>query len=526
MRRLLPLLLALSAAAATPARADDGAKPTPVLVVSVDAGTSGLSPDVIRTAIAKELGVETRGEGASGETLTVKIVGSRVRVAVVRANGEKLEREVELPREAASRVEVIALLAGNLARNEAATLLASLKQAEPPGAPAEPPPGGATPPVAPAPTTAPAPAATPPVAPAASTPPRAAAEEAPTDDDAPAGAGPKSGRGPLAMNLSLFHPVAIDGGSHQRSYHFELGLAYSRIGGLEGVGLTVGHLRIDGAASGVGLAGLWARVDGDAAGAFGAGVLTQGSGRLRGAEAAGIVALRDGDVDGAQGAGVFARAARVRGVQLGGAVSWAEGPVHGAQGAGALAFSRGDVSGAQLSLVNIGGNLDGAQLGVVNIGGRVRGAQVGVVNVSDRVDGVPLGLVNVVKQGRTQALVWGDTLVPANAAVKYLNGPIYTMVGAGWDGGDGAAFGFALGGRVQTSRATYVEIDALYRYLSDFDDGDADPDRHLSVLRALVGLEGLGPAGLFLGGGASHDVDAQGLGAEVKGYGVAGATLF
>lgn len=505
MRTLVPILFALSSALSLPAQAQAaapaGASSRAPLIVRVDAGSSGLSADVIRTAIGKELGVEAVAEGEASSSVGVRVVGNRARVSFTRASGEKLEREVELPLETSSRVEVIALLAGNLARDEASELLAKLKKPEPGPAPVE----VAEPPTAPRPALG------------------VEAETTPAPAPAPA---ERPRRGPLAANLSLFHPLAIVDGSERQTFDVEVGLAYSRIGGLTGFGLTVGHLRVEGPAHGVGISGLWTRVGGDARGAFGTGILAQGGGRLEGAEASGIATLRRGDVDGAQGAGIVSTAARVRGAQLSGAVSWANGPVIGLQAAGALAYAKQDVDGVQLSVLNIGGDVHGAQLGLVNIGGDVKGSQVGLVNVSDRVDGVPLGLINVVKNGRTQAVAWADTQVVANAAVKYLNGPVYTLVGAGYDGGDGAAPTFAIGAHLKLSRATYLEIDALYRYLTDFDDTDSDPDRHLSALRGLVGIEGLGPAGAFVGGGISHDVDSHGEGSKVRAYGLAGVTLF
>lgn len=515
MKTLATILVALPCWLAAPAFAEEKA-PTiaeerRALVVSVDVGTSGLSPEEVRAAVAKELGVQALSEGDASGSLSVRVLGARVRVTFTRGDGERIEREVELPRETASRVEVIALLAGNLARDEAAALLAELKrsQAKTQATPATDETSAPKLPLA---------AAPPPR-------PTAAAPSATADTTAAAPTAAHH-RPPLAANLSLFHPLSIVADSERYTLDLELGLAYGRIGALSGFGLNVGHLRVDGVAEGVGVAGLWSRIDGDAVGAFGSGILSQGGGALRGAELSGIAALRRGDVDGFQGAGVVGKAARVRGAQVGGAVSWAEGPVKGAQLAGGLSFARGDIDGGQLALVNIGGNVRGAQVGLVNIGGDVRGSQLGVVNISDRVDGVPLGVVNVVKNGRTQAVAWADTLVVANAAVKYLNGPIFTLVGAGHDGGDGVAAAFALGGHVRITQGSYVELDALYRYLTDFDDTDADPDRHLSAARVVIGAEGLGPAGAFVGGGVSHDVDSHGRNQQVRAYGVAGVSLF
>lgn len=472
------LLLAL-ALAVVPARA---AEPAP-LVVKVDVGASGLSADVIRTAIGKELGVATSPEGATASSLSVRLVGSRARVSFVRKSGEKLEREIDLPAEPSSRVEVIALLAGNLARDEAAALIASLKKPEPePAPPAEP---------APAPVAEQKPA-DPPAKKSAEPKPEKVARRAPEKHES---SKRTTERGPLLANLSLYHPISITSESEKRSFNVELGLAYSRIGGLDGFGLTLGHLRVEGPARGVGIGVLWTRLEGNADGAFGSAIFSEARGRLRGAEGSGVVLLRKGKVE-------------------------------GFQSAGALVYTAGDVEGAQLSIVNVGADVTGAQVGIVNVGGHVRGSQVGLVNVADRVDGLPLGVVNVIKEGRTQALAWADTQVIANVGVKYLNGPLYTVVAGGFDGGDGAGLAFALGGHIQLGRASYLELDALYRYVSDFDDRDSDPDQHFAAGRLIAGLEGLGPTGAFAGGGVSYSVDAHGQGASVGAYGALGVALF
>lgn len=501
MKTVAALCLVLLTVLSATAGAQESAPAATTLVVSVDAGTSGLSADEVRAAIGTELGVATAAEGRSAATIVVRIAKGRALVSVSRASGTRIEREIDLPSERAAQIEVIALLAGNLARDEAAELLSALKKKEPATTTTEE--------KAPsAPSAAPSPAAKAPASTTTAVKPEAQPEAPATETTDAAPKAPYGG--PLAANLSLFHPLSIVQGSERYTLNLELGLAYSRIGALSGYGLNIGHLRVDGRARGVATGVLWTRVDGDAEGAFMSGVFMQGGGTLRGAEVAGVVALRGGDVQGAQGAGAVAVADRV----------------HGAQVAGAVAYAKGDVSGAQLSLVNVGGNVDGAQIGLVNVGGHVRGTQIGLVNVSDQVDGVPLGVVNVVAKGRTQALAWADTQLVANAAVKYLNGPVYTIVGAGWDGGDGAAPAFGIGAHVPLSTATYFELDGLYRYVTDFRDTDSDPDRHLSALRAVVGLQGLGPVGVFAGGGVAYEVESGGAESKTRPYGVAGVSLF
>jgi len=98
-----------------------------VVVVSVERGSDVSAGDVER-AIARELGEQTKQPGDPTAEHAVRLdVRSRngaLSVAFRDARGRRLVREVTAPRDGAARVSLIALLAGNLARNEADELLA------------------------------------------------------------------------------------------------------------------------------------------------------------------------------------------------------------------------------------------------------------------------------------------------------------------------------------------------------------------------------------------------------------------
>ncbi len=115
---------------------------SPVLVVLVDPGSTSLDPAQVKAAIARELRVAVAdapaGDGAG--TMNVKVKGTtELTVTFQSADGQvDVTRQVGLPPDPAEQTETIALLAGNLARNEAGELLAALKPTEAPRETAEP----------------------------------------------------------------------------------------------------------------------------------------------------------------------------------------------------------------------------------------------------------------------------------------------------------------------------------------------------------------------------------------------------
>jgi hypothetical protein len=483
-----------------------------VLVVLVDPGSTSLDPAEVRAAVARELRVDVVDAPAAGAagTMSVKVEGpSELTMTFQSTDGwVEVTRQVGLPADPAEQMETIALLAGNLARNEAGELLAGLKPKQ------TPPPEKRTP--APAPRAEPRPKVPPPKT---LTPPRltepGACELARTGLTSP-----------RPLNLSLWHPIAL--GNERHTYNLELGLGYSRVGGISGAAVSPLILRIEGPLVGAAVAGIYldARA-GCGANLSGVGVRAQGE--LDGADAAGVFAWRDGPVEGVQAAGVITAARRVRGAQAAGALNLARGLLVGVQMSGIANFATGSVRGVQLAGVyNRSDDLDGIQIGLVNQASRVRGVQIGLINVSRKVDGIALGLVNVVQDGRTEFVAWVDGPARINAGVKYLFDPVYTLVGAGYDLEPSTSASSAIGVEVPL-RPFFGALDVMYSFVGDYwlrgiQEFHA---RHEIRYRAMLGVE-IVPRwfGLFAGGAAEHGVDSNGRRLHFRPEGLAGIQVF
>ncbi len=76
----------------------------------------------------------------SPKGLAIAVKWRRVTVSFINDGGERTTRSLDLPADRAQSLEIIALLAGNLARDEAGELLARLTPPEPPPEPPAPPP--------------------------------------------------------------------------------------------------------------------------------------------------------------------------------------------------------------------------------------------------------------------------------------------------------------------------------------------------------------------------------------------------
>ncbi len=522
-----------------------------VLVVAVDPGASGLDPEAVRGAIARELRVDVTVEpspNSLGE-LAVRIAGGQIQMSFVSADGGTVRRTVELPPEPERQLEVVALLAGNLARDEAGELLAQFARQEPeegaeptepgaaedaatePEAEKETRPEPSKPPAAPA---APAPAAPPP--------------EEPADDEE---------LDWLPINLSLVPPATLYADSERYEFSLEFGVVRSRIGALYGFGVTAFINEVDGMVRGFTLGGLISRTGGDVYGVQVAGIGNYGAGVLHGADIAGVFNIRtndvwggqgavvfnlaQGDVHGIQGASVFNLASggveggqvggvfnlahgRVEGVQVSGVLNIADGSVEGGQLLAVGNFARGDVEGVQLGVVNHARDVDGAQIGVINVGRNVDGAQIGVVNISDDVDLLPIGLVNISKRGRNSAVIWGDSHGFANAGLKYTGHGLYTMIATGYrPSPDEMTASLTFGGQVDLD-PIFLSLDIQSGMNTQFEPGYDDDDPY-TRLRASLAWQ-LHPAiAVFAGAGPEMEEEVAGE-FHIRGYGFGGVQLF
>jgi hypothetical protein len=522
-RSLLDVLVVLGALAgpalgAGPAQAEPFPPATAEswLGAEIDVGTSGLEAEPLRAAIARELGVEVRLASGSGEhkSLSIRLGdGRRATVRFQPAGGRALERTLELPPDPDAAYETLALLSGNLARDEAAELLDQLRRKAAPsttaaeGAPTDqdsvPQPTSVTVPKRPEPTNEPPPKAKP-----------AARERSdkPRLESAP-------------LNLSVFSPLALYPDSYQRRIRVELGLVYSHVGAIDGAGLSLGHLHVRHELEGAIVTLFLNRVDGPAAGALVSVGGNSAGDRLRGADVAVGFNHRSGAIKGAQIALGFNHAHAVEGAQLALGFNDNRG-IEGAQLA--IVNSAGDGTGVESGLVNVAGDLSGVQLGLLNVGTRVRGVQIGLVNVADRVDGASLGIVNVVGNARTRLVGWVDSSSRGNVGIKYQHAFIFTLISGGYrlnrvtePQGEMLEPAFAIGGHLEFG-AAFLELDAQYAFRQASDE-DAT-EKHLSRYRLTLGYDPVRRFGGFVGGALEQAFDRDG--SSLGGLAFAGIQLF
>jgi hypothetical protein len=235
--------------------------------------------------------------------------------------GQTLTRLVAAPPDIAAVESDAALLGGNLAREQVATLLP---------APPEPPVALAA---------APAPIA----------------EPAPHEH--------------WLATFGVFYPLATHYGHADVTSSFDLNLFYSRVGSIDGGQLGGVNVigRDDGSSSsmrGLQLGILANVVDGSARGVQGAGLFNQTSGDVEGLQLAFGAHLAAGNVQGLQGSFLFNRAASMKGLQLG------------------LVNVAGDVDGLQLGIVNVGRRVRGVSVGLVNVADDIEGLPLAPFSVT------------------------------------------------------------------------------------------------------------------------------------------------
>lgn len=468
--------LSFSVGARAQSAASSAAATAEALPLELELGSSKLDAEAVRKAVELELKrpVVLAASAENGAALTVSAHADRtVTVSYRTSTGELRSRSIGIPEDGARGAEVIALLAGNLSRDEAAELLAAL------AAKAEP----ATD------TSAGAPAASEvPGSPAAkSTPEPTAAASAAEARPPSAKPAPRSGPPPLietplpAFNLSLFAPITLYRQSERRIFKGELGLFYSHVGELRGGGLNLFVLHTERDVHGVTVATLYNYTGGKVRGVAASAVVSRRQ-RLQGIELSGLLNLGSGEARGVAAAGLVNTGRDFEGVQAAGLVNWAD-RLQGVQAAGLLnhgtdsegvqaaglanlanrfqgvqvagAFNRASaVTGIQAAAgANVAAAISGLQLGFVNVAREVHGMQVGVVNVAKRVDGTSIGLVSVAENGRVQPVVWASTAQQMNVAAKFTVGPIYTQAGLGYTHRDRTyTYEIGLGGHFPIGR--------------------------------------------------------------------------
>ncbi|HEX2733458.1 MAG TPA: hypothetical protein VHM70_17725, partial [Polyangiaceae bacterium] len=449
-----------------------------------------LDPKSVSRALAHELDAEVADDPAHAAARfeVVARAGQTVTVTYLAQSGAPVSRSVLAPGRADEVPEVVALLAGNLARDDSGEILAQLEQDRKAKAAA----------AAQAAEAANAPKAEAPASvkaePAKPKPPQpkdepkltAASDEKPLRDD--------------WVNLSLFHPIALHPDAPQLRFKFELGLLYGRAGAIDGFGVDGVVLQVDQNSRAFLVGGL--------------GVLERGP--HTGMSVGGLFDIHTGQARSAfsvAGSVNYSSALEFRGAQIGGHVSIAAGKFQGLQTAGVLDYAHdlegaqfsallnlvpGEVNGVQISNLNIASTVKGAQLGLVNIGGDVKGLQLGLVNVAKKVEGASIGLVTYSQEGKVQLVSWVDTDRRLSMGARFYSKPLYAMPTLSYapDARKHYEMGASIGGRIPLQRF-YVDIDA----------GTVNaPNTDTLTLRyrTLLGFSVTPWFAVFAGGGARH----------------------
>lgn len=488
----------------------------------IEVRASGLDSEGVKAAIERELGVPLRVDARAAQRLEIIVTGRRANVSYFAPGVEPVTRSVDLPRDRDPATLTIAFLAGNLARDEAAALLAELRPRETPAEEVPPPPLPPAPTPVPPPPSSPGPAGKP-------APPTAKSNPSALIDT-----------GHFAFNLSLFPPVTLLSETERRRLNLELGMMYSRLGAVRGAAFTLGYLKVLGPAEGFVYALGWSRT-GDMRGFQLAHLVSEGHGKLTGFSHGDLVNMRRGDVEGLQMAGVVALSHDVVGSQIGGAVSRtfdqhgatvggivnvAEGKVEGAQIGGVASVAK-RVDGVQIGgVANVGGDVNGVQIGLVNVGGKVNGLQLGLINVSEEIHGGTLGLVNVAGNGRVQPTGWisGGTDLSAMGGVKFVTDWTYVFVGFGSELAKTRRRTEAGSGLHLAFGPAYGEAGVGYSVVSDGEGASDEAVRQDFHYTLRLGYEVLPSVTPFVGGGLAQRL--QGEGAPLRGEYFFGLAVF
>jgi hypothetical protein len=501
-------------------RAQERAQGLPA-VISISA--SSLEAGAVKRAVEAELRVPLVIEPTSAQRLEIVVTGRRANVTYVTPGRDPVTRSVDLPKDEARALETLAFLVGNLARDEAGELLAQLRPAEegpaevPPPPPPPPPPGEAKP----------AAAAPPPI---------------PAPPPAPTATAPKLLTSPrFAANVSLFHPATARKHTEQWRLNLELGVAYSRVGALNGAGMNLGYLRVDQSVDGFAGSIFWTRTGGEVRGIVGSVFVAEGYGRLKGIGYATFANLHPGNVEGLQASAFVTTAGDVLGIEgaafvtLGRDVQGFQGSagvtvgrdVRGAQ-LGLIAVGR-DLLGAQLNLVGVARDLQGAQLGLVNlardergvqaglvnVGRRVNGLQVGLVNVAEEIHGGAIGLVNVAGNGRFQPVAWfAGPGAMLNAGYKSVTDLTYTQGGVGYDLASND-YRYELGAGLHLALPYRCYAETGLGYAAAYSSKNGDEIRQEGRYDLRVGMEPVRGVTPFIGGTLTRRV--SGGGADYRG---------
>ncbi|MGE0550539.1 MAG: hypothetical protein AB7O24_14150 [Kofleriaceae bacterium] len=430
-----------------------------------------LSIDDVRAAIGNELQVTTSDSTAFAPGLgriEIAIERGVVRIAYHPAAGTVIERTLALPPDPQDRVALIAFVATNLVRDQAAEVLGGL------------------------PAVAPAPMAIAATATAAS-------------------------RRWVPATLGLIPPLTIDRamGEHVAvgvGVHVLIGVTDEiTLASISGIGDVV-----SGDMNGAQIGGIAAVTVRHARGLQLGGAAALARGSLFGVQAAGIAAAAGGRSTGLQVGGIMSAADDFYGIQVGGIGTVATQRIRGAQ-VGGIATVANDVQGGQIGgivnvanrvnglqiagIANIGGDVRGIQIGTVNVARKMRGVQIGVINLSDDGDdSFPIGVINYSRNGGVAIDGWVDSSRVSAVGFRHGTKHVHNVWSVGWSPDhDNVLVGAGLGVSHRFNGSMGVDLTAM-QWLTDIWDGEFG---QINQLRASLSIP-LGQSVEAFGGVAAN----------------------
>lgn len=462
-----------------------------------------LDREALRAHIASELNVVVMlaDEACLVPCLDVTVDGGRATVVYAPKSGSQRERTIELGSDTEQWPLVVALLAGNVARDEASEVLEQL-------------PDPATPTLAPAPEVAPpsdAPVLTP--APDEAAPAPAIVAVAVGTTPPPArpwtmfgiGFVPGIGTdfthvGTVRHLLSLDGLVGVSGGSSMLTVSGLVDVERGLVSGVQVGGITALAPHV----SGMQVGGI-AAVAKNLAGVQVGGITTVAE-AADGMQVAGIAAVaRRADV---QFAGIAAVSRdNSATMQVAGIASVVYGNSH-LQASGITSVSR-DADLQFSGIVNVARRMRGVQIAPINVARRNDGVQIGVINVGGGAHSASFGLINIVPGGRYDL---EGTLDSSNMTTL-----LFRHGGAGWHNvyGIGAhpvadssddvwMYGLGFGPSFELGSTMRLDVE-LVAWQVNHGPRHSDDISLLGQLRATVAY-GLGPVAIVAGGAVNSYV--------------------
>jgi hypothetical protein len=496
----------------------------------------GGNPDAesLRESLQHELGrpVSFVSEAQAAD-VQIRWEAAHAQVRYTTPGGEQLSRRVELPGDRKRALLVVTWLTVNLVRDEASELLDELRARHREEAEARAAADKAAADKAAADKAAADKAAADKAAADKAAADKAAADKAAADKAAAdkaaadkAAAEPSFTPGLLrdpwrSVDAAFVTPMSVVPDSPKRALKLQLALVYGDAGGIEGLGVSLGALRVRrelfGIATGVGatlvggrargivVSAGYAQVDGVLEGIqIGGGAAWQRGRLARGVlvAAGGVIAS---DLTGVEVAGGFVSARSLNGVAAAVGASVMRGPSRGLLVAGG-----GNVSSSHRGLEMAGGintarELDGLAVAPLNVHRHVRGLQIGVVNVAEQVDGAAIGVVSYARSGKLQPVLFSSTEGFVQVALKSTVGYVFTQLGAGIDV-RGAQFSYdaGIGLHLALSSAWFFEPGLLYSATSASADASGAPDAQRFHYLAQLGFRAWSRLDLLAGVALRH----------------------